>query len=413
MRPDQEIYLADVIREHCDRLEEVVAELAERGEPISQLEARLIAEAGSVRLNSVEAALRYDAGRRDRGRLRRLVHSRAFPGPLRRAGGRTLAWWRPRIGSLFHYTPRELRVPAKYALAVPPDPAPTISIVTPSFQQGRFLERTLHSVVDQQYPALEYFVQDGESSDETIEVLRRFEQSLTGWKSEPDGGQADAINRGFEQTTGEIMGWLNSDDLLLPGSLAYVASYFSAHPKVDVVYGHRRMIDENDGEIGAWILPAHSDLALTLADYVPQETLFWRRRVWEAAGGWIDPSFGYALDWDLLLRFRDAGATMVRLPRFLGAFRIHDEQKTTAFDRLGAAECERLRQRVHGRDVPVEEVINRLRPYYVRHIVVHKRHRLLDRLPLRREVVRTEPSQPVLLGTGEEHRLQSRIGVPL
>ncbi len=107
----------------------------------------------------------------------------------------------------------------------------------------------------------------------------------------------------------------------------------------------------------------HDDLALTLADYVPQETLFWRRRIWDAAGGYVDPSFGYALDWDLLLRFRDAGATMVRLPRFLGAFRIHAEQKTSAADALGLEEMARLRERVHGRPVSIDEVLPRLRPY--------------------------------------------------
>ena len=147
----------------------------------------------------------------------------------------------------------------------------------------------------------------GGSSDETVSVLRRFEPLLRSWRSEPDDGQADAINRGFAETTGEIMAWLNSDDLLLPGTLAYVAQYFAKHPEVDVVYGNRIMIDDDDGQIGSWILPAHDDHALTLADYVPQETLFWRRRIWDAAGGSVDTSFAFAIDWDLLLRFRAAG----------------------------------------------------------------------------------------------------------
>ena len=122
---------------------------------------------------------------------------------------------------------------------------------------------------------------------------------------------------------------------------------------MDVVYGHRLMIDQTDGQIGAWVLPPHSDLALTLADFVPQETLFWRRRIWDEAGGFVDPRFGYALDWDLLLRFRDAGAKMVRFPRFLGAFRIHAEQKTTA---LEAARPGRVRSsaRACSRPEPVE-----------------------------------------------------------
>jgi GT2 family glycosyltransferase len=312
---------------------------------------------------------------------------------------------RPRLGRLRHYAPRPLRVPASYLWTSAPDPAPTISIVTPSYQHGRFIERTLLSILDQRYPALEYFVQDGGSTDGTLEILQRYEGKLAGWASEGDNGQADAINRAFERTTGEIMGWLNSDDLLLPGSLAYVAGYFAVHPEVDVVYGNRVLIDDRDGQIGAWVLPPHDDLALTLADYVPQETLFWRRRAWEAAGGTLDIGFGYALDWDLLLRFRDAGATMVRLPRFIGAFRIHDDQKTSAAHPLGEVEMAALRERVHGRPVPIGEVTDRLQPFFRRHVVHHLGQRIVDRLPLSRVIV--EPPGPCPEPAGEDARASS------
>jgi glycosyltransferase involved in cell wall biosynthesis len=308
-------------------------------------------------------------------------HSDARPHP----------WPRPRIGHLRHHEPRTLRVPAKYFRVQAPSPAPSVSIVTPSYQQGRFLGRTLYSVVSQGYPALEYVVEDGGSTDETPEVLRRFGPLLTRWSSEPDGGQADALNRGFAGTSGEIMAWLNSDDLLLPGALAYVARFFADNPEVDVVYGHRIMIDENDAQIGIWILPQHDDLALTLADHVPQETVFWRRRIWEAAGGHVDPSFSYALDWDLLLRFRDARARMVRLPRYLGAFRVHDAQKSVTACGAGLVECASLRKRVHGRPVSTEEVLSRLRPYLVRHILVHTGRCALERLTIKRVPVLTEP----------------------
>ena len=138
-----------------------------------------------------------------------------------------------------------------------------ITIVTPSFQQGRFLERTIYSILSQQYPRLEYVVQDGGSTDGTVDVLQRFEPLLTRWVSEPDDGQTDAINRGFRGTTGELMAWVNSDDLLLPGCLAYVARFLVEHPEVDVVYGYRLMIDEDDRQIGTWITPPHDDQALT------------------------------------------------------------------------------------------------------------------------------------------------------
>jgi glycosyltransferase involved in cell wall biosynthesis len=311
------------------------------------------------------------------------VRKRERPGP----------WPWPRIGHLRHHKPRALCVPASYFKATPPRPAPTISIVTPSLQQGRFIARTLYSVLDQQYQALEYVVQDGGSNDETLDVLEAFAPLLTRWASEPDDGQADAINRGFAQTSGEIMSWLNSDDLLLPGALAYVARYFAEHPKVDVVYGYRLMIDDHDAEIGAWILPAHSDVALTLADHIPQETVFWRRRIWDAAGGRVDSSFTYALDWDLLLRFRAAGATMTCLPRYLGAFRVHDAQKSTTTEDVGEEECALLRERVHGRPVSINEVLHGLRPYLVRHVLVHTRRSALDRLRLRRVRVQTVPPE--------------------
>jgi GT2 family glycosyltransferase len=300
-----------------------------------------------------------------------------------------------------------LVVPTSYFTTNAPKPAPTISIVTPSFGQGHFLERTLYSVVNQNYPALEYFVQDGGSTDDTVDVLRRFEGSLTDWVSEPDEGQADAINRGFARTSGEIMAYLNSDDLLLPGALAYVASYFKAHPEIDVLYGHRVMIDEHDGHIGSQILPPHDDEELALLDFVPQETLFWRRSAWEAAGGQIDASLRFAMDWDLLLRFRESGAKIERAPRLLGAFRVHEEQKTATWFDQCLLECEALRLRVHGRSISHDEAVARATPYMRRHVPYHLWHRLKMRLPLRRQIVRTLPLEPQFRAPApDKHRLQ-------
>jgi glycosyltransferase involved in cell wall biosynthesis len=390
--PEQLLWLADQLHKRQVLLEETLTHVAERGSPMSKLEARLIVEASAVR--GVVEALRYEAV------------GRSFSMKV----AARLPWWmKPRIGRLQHHAPRPLRVPASYLRTRAPEQAPTITIVTPSYQQGRFLDRTIYSVVSQRYPALEYVVQDGGSSDQTLEVLRRFDRVLTRWSSEADGGQADAINRGFQKTTGGLMAWLNSDDMLLPGTLAYVARFFVEHPSVDVVYGHRLLIDENDGQIGSWTLPRHDDLALTLADYVPQETLFWRRSVWEAAGGRVDPRFEYALDWDLLLRFREAGGKMVRLPRYLGAFRVHDDQKTTASHALGLEECIRLRRRVHGRDLSIGETVERLKPYFLRHMLIHARHRIVDGLPVPRIPVGTVPSETWLRAQAVEptHSLPS------
>src|SRR5262249_31682147 len=150
---------------------------------------------------------------------------------------------------------------------------------------------TLLSVASQAYPALEYVIQDAGSTDGTLEILRRHSGVVTHWESTPDAGQAAALNRAFARTTGEIMGYLNADDILLPGALHYVARAFADRPDVEVVYGHRILIDEDDREIGRWVLPPHDDGALAWADYVPQETLFWRRGLWERVGGSFDERY--------------------------------------------------------------------------------------------------------------------------
>ena len=146
---------------------------------------------------------------------------------------------KPRLGVLNQYPPHELHVPASYSNKLSLAIVPKISIVTPSYNQSVFLERTLKSVLDQSYPDLEFYVQDGGSTDGTVDVLKRYSDRLAGWASCADNGQSHAINVGFSKTSGEIMAWLNSDDILLPGTLSYVANYFSRHPDVDVVYGHR------------------------------------------------------------------------------------------------------------------------------------------------------------------------------
>jgi len=280
---------------------------------------------------------------------------------------------RNRIHRLVHHEPRPLGIPATYASESAPPEAPVISIVTPSFNQATFLEATLRSVLDQRYPKLEYIVQDGGSTDGSIDVLRRNAHGLTGWESRPDRGQTHAINLGMQRTTGSIMAYLNSDDLLLPGSLAYVARYFHEHPDVDVVYGHRVLIDVDGQEIGRWVLPPHDDQVIKYIDFIPQETMFWRRRAWEAVGGTFDESFRFALDWDIILRFQAAGLRFVRLPRFLGAFRISEAQKTTSWWLpVGRREVERLTARALGFTPDSSTVRRHIRHYMRQHYVYDK-----------------------------------------
>jgi glycosyltransferase involved in cell wall biosynthesis len=287
---------------------------------------------------------------------------------------------KPRLGILSQYPPQELQIPSKYDRKFSLSIAPKISIVTPSFNQSEFIERTLKSVLDQSYPNLEFYVQDGGSEDGTAEVLRRYADRLSGWVSCSDTGQSQAINFGFAKTSGEIMAWLNSDDILLPGALAYVAEYFVRHPEVDVVYGHRFLIDENDQDIGRWMMPPHDDQILSWADFIPQETMFWRRRIWEKAGGKIDETLHFAIDWDLLLRFREAGARFARVGRFLGGFRIHSQQKTSAEKPVGFQEMSWIRESTLGRVPSSDEIAKAVFPYLLTHVVTDLAWRIRKKL---------------------------------
>src|ERR1700730_14225600 len=276
---------------------------------------------------------------------------------------------RPRLWRLRQYEPRRMVIPSWYSPAAVSDTSLRITVATPSFDQGRFVARTVRSVLEQGYPRLEYFVQDARSSDNTLDALREFGDRV-GLRSEPDGGQPVAFNRALARGTGDIMSYLNSDDVLLPGTLHYVADFFARHPSVDVVYGHRVVIVEEDREIGRWILPPPSDLAISWVDWVPQGTMFWRRALWEKVGG-VDTSFDFALDWDLLMRFRAAGARFTRLPRFLAGFRIHSLQKTIQDIGSGDREMNRIRQHWLGYVPSKQEITNRLFFYYLKHLICH------------------------------------------
>ncbi len=264
------------------------------------------------------------------------------------------------IGVLRQYEPRPVRWDTLPKARLPVHRLPKIGIVTPSYNQETFVESTLLSVLNQNYPKLRYVVFDGASTDASPAIIARYADRLSHWESTPDNGQSDAIIRGFARITDleadDIMGWLNSDDFINPRALHFVAEYFATHPETDVVYGNRIIIDGNDKEIGRWIMPKHEDRVLDWIDYVPQETLFWRKNAWDKAGG-LDPSFQFALDWDLLLRFRVAGLKIVRLPYFLGCFRVHPHQKTSQhIHSIGSEEMTKIRNRIHPRGIDPEMI---------------------------------------------------------
>jgi GT2 family glycosyltransferase len=293
--------------------------------------------------------------------MERTVHIKRQLLPLWLGGGEWTELMFFQMPAHMAYPPRAIR-PETFPAPGPVAARPRFSLVTPSYQQARYLEQTMRSVLDEQ-PGVscQYVVLDGGSTDGSAELIRQQAPRLHAWASQRDAGQADAIAKGFARTSGgpgDVMAWINSDDYYMPGALAFVADYFARHPEVDVLYGHRIVVNEESREIARWFLPAHDDEVLRLNDFVPQETLFWRRRVWDRAGG-LDTSFHFAIDWDLLLRFSAAGAKIVRVPYFLACFRSHVAQKTAAFmHSTGQSEITRLRERTHGRRFPASEIEN-------------------------------------------------------
>lgn len=220
-----------------------------------------------------------------------------------------------------------------------------VSIVTPSFNQARFLEATIQSVLQQDYPRIEYFVIDGGSSDGSRAIIERYADRLAGWVSEPDRGQTDAINKGFARAKGEVLAWLNSDDTLQPGAVREAVEYLQSHPETGTVYGDTNFIDEHGNVIGRF--PARqTDYRRLRRGYVhiPQQASFFRAELWRQVGP-LDPSFYFAMDYDLWVRLA-ARAPLVYLPRLWANFRLHGGGKTVVAD----DRCWPEMLRVHLRD---------------------------------------------------------------
>jgi len=172
---------------------------------------------------------------------------------------------------------------------------PLISVVVPSFNQGAWVEATLRSLLLQGDPNLEVIVMDGGSTDGTREVLERYRPQLAACVMEPDGGQAEAIARGFSMARGDILAWLNSDDLHMPWTLSTVRSVFTREPKLELMHGGRVVIDA-DGRIAEYrFLPMHSAYLLNRWPWTAQETCFWRRSLMDRCGG-VDPAMRFAMD---------------------------------------------------------------------------------------------------------------------
>jgi glycosyltransferase involved in cell wall biosynthesis len=218
-------------------------------------------------------------------------------------------------------------------------------VVTPSLNQGRFIERTIQSVLDQDYPDLEYVICDGCSSDQTPQVLNSYADRARVIR-EPDDGQAAAVNKGIRATSGEVIGWLNSDDVYRQGALATVSAYFGRHPEVDVVYGDAHLIDADDNIIGRYYTRAWDASRLPERPFLCQPSVFFRRRVVQRFG-LLDERLQYTLDYEYWLRLARGGASFAYLPFTLACSRQHPDTKTlTGRMRIHAELNEMLRRYV-------------------------------------------------------------------
>ena len=212
---------------------------------------------------------------------------------------------------------------------------PKITVVTPSYNQGQFLEQTVKSVLEQDYPDLEYIIMDGGSTDNSVEIIKQYEPRLAYWQSRPDGGQSAAINAGFKRATGEILCWLNSDDQLLPGTLKTIGQYFCDHPECEWVSGDMELryiaegktfiskayMNSNWSIVNFWVLGSKGCF------FSPQPSTFWRKSLWDRAGGHVREDKPNSMDYVLWLRFCDS-AELAIIPRALSAAAMHGECKS-------------------------------------------------------------------------------------
>lgn len=224
---------------------------------------------------------------------------------------------------------------------------PLVSIVTPSYNQSAFLEQTIRSVLEQDYPNIEYIIMDGGSTDDSAEIIAKYADRISYWESTPDKGQTDAINKGFSYAHGEILAWLNSDDILYPHAVREAVEFLIQHPDVGLVYGDCDFIDAKGQTIGRFNA-RQTDLKKLRRGYVhiPQQASFWRADLWKQVGP-LDDSIFFAMDYDLWLRLAEISELRYLQGRSpWAAFRLHENAKTVSAD----DRCWPDMLRIHRRD---------------------------------------------------------------
>lgn len=208
-----------------------------------------------------------------------------------------------------------------------------ISIVTPSYNQGDYLEETIESVLSQGIPGLEYIIMDGGSTDQSVEIIRKYEKHLAYWQSQRDGGQTQAILEGFRRSSGDVLAWINSDDRYEPGTLAKVKREFEGDSQLQLLYGDYSLLYRGGRKVAKPKISFDFNISLHAFLMIPQPSSFWKRELYDAVGG-LNPRYQYAFDYDLFLRFgkhlEDHPEAIRHLQDLLAEFRVHDESKSVS-----------------------------------------------------------------------------------
>ncbi len=246
---------------------------------------------------------------------------------------------------------------------------PSVAIVVPSFQQGRYLPFALEGLTRQTYSPVETSVFDNVSTDASGDVLRLFEGRVSRIVRAADGGQADALRTGFGDSDGEVLGWLNADDMILPDAIERVTSIFRSRPDVDVVYGECAFLSERGQFLGYFhdVQDFSRRDLLNFSDFIPQPSTFFRRSAYEAAGG-IDETLEYTMDWDLWCRMARVGCKFLRVREVLAAARVHPEAKTSSGGLRRARELWKVNRRHARLGIPFMAAAHLYQKYLRRYV---------------------------------------------
>jgi len=225
------------------------------------------------------------------------------------------------------------------------DPSwPKISIVTPSYNQAEFLERTILSVLNQNYPNLEYIIIDGGSTDGSVEIIKRYEKYLAYWVSEKDKGQSDAINKGFARSTGEILAYINSDDVYHPEAFLKIVKAFNENSGANLVFGNVNYIDTYDNLIGECrFTPFNFATLIYEGGNLHQPGAFWQRKIYDKVSG-FNPKYKFCMDFDFFCRVAEIG-TLKHIREYIANFRYHENSKSSTINDIGLIEHEEIAKR--------------------------------------------------------------------